>query len=93
MWGPAVIQEPGVKKKKSIFTKPTYIFTTRVYIEREPEGPIHPNVNHSWFWVVRFFMMDFPSFCLSVFFPEVYALIMFPYLKQEEKRNPVPVKI
>ena len=85
----------GIQTWRPIFIKPTYIFTRRVYTERDPEGYIHPTVNHSWFWVEGFYMIDFPSFCLSVFFLRFVHRSCFPTKKkkEEEKKNPVPVKM
>lgn len=84
----------GIQIWRPIFIKPTYIFIRRVYTERDPEGYIHPNVNHSWFWVEGFYMTDFPSFCLSVFFLRFVHRSCFPTKKKkEEKKNPVPVKM
>lgn len=48
--------------------KPRHIFIGRVSMGRNPEGYKRPNSNHSWFWVVGFYVIDFPSFGISLFF-------------------------
>lgn len=65
---PGLPGDEGIQIRGSVFVKSTCIVIGRVYVGTDPEGYINPSINHSWFRVVGFYVTDFPTFCISVFF-------------------------